>query len=85
MRTHGGAYEPHYHRQSDCRVIYDDDDEADNEDCHRDVLRHYLPDEGRTWHRHRRSDCSVQVYEEEDGPTTGVDGCIQIGPAVICP
>jgi hypothetical protein len=81
-RTHGGAYPRHYH-DDDCDIIYDDD-EDDYDDCHREVLRHYLPDYGRVWHRHRGSNCRVQIYEREEGPTPGYGGCIQVGPAVIC-
>jgi hypothetical protein len=84
LRTHGGSYPQHYHRQSDCAVILADD-EDDYDDCHHSVLRHFLPGYGKVWHRHRGSNCHVELYEHDSGPTPGHGGCIQIGPAVICP
>ena len=81
-RTHGGAYPRHYHDE-DCDVVYDDD-EDDYDDCHREVLRHYLSGYGKVWHRHRGSSCRVEIYEHEGGPTPGYGGCIQVGPAVLC-
>ena len=83
VRTHGGAYPPHYHDE-DCDVVYQDDDDDDYDDCHREVLRHYLSGYGKVWHRHRGSSCRVEIYEHEGGPTPGYGGCIQVGPAVIC-
>ena len=83
IRTHGGAYPEHYHSPGNCVVIYVDD-EADYDDCHHSVLRHFLPGYGKTWHRHVGPNCNVQIYEEESGPTPGVGGCIQIGPSTIC-
>ncbi len=84
LRTHGGAYPQHYHRQSDCAVISADDAD-DYDDCHHSVLRHFLPGYGKVWHRHRGSNCHVELYEHEGGPTPGYGGCFQIGPATICP
>jgi hypothetical protein len=81
-RTHGGAYPRHRHNEY-CDVEYDDDEE-DYDDCHREVLRHSLPGYGRVWHRHRGSNCRVEIYDREEGPTPGYGGCIQVGPAVIC-
>ncbi len=88
-RTHGGSYPEHRHdydASGDCEVIYrdDDDDDEDYDDCHHNVQRHYLSDYGRVWHRHRGSSCRVELYEREEGPTSGYGDCIQIGPAVIC-
>jgi hypothetical protein len=87
-RTHGGSYPEHRHDydgDGDCVTYYrDDDDDDDYDDCHREVLRHYLSDYGRVWHRHRGSRCRVELYEHEGGPTPGYGGCIQVGPAVIC-
>jgi hypothetical protein len=82
VRTHGGAYAPHFH-DDDCDVIYEED-EDDYDDCHREVLRHSISGYGKVWHRHRGSSCRVEIYEDDDGPTPGIGGCVQIGPSVIC-
>ena len=56
----------HHHRQSDCRVIYDEEEEE--EDCHSSPQSHRLQGYGRrpVLHRHRGSSCRVVILEEED-------------------
>ena len=80
VRTHGGSYPEHYHDQQTCgmMVVMDDDD-----DCHHNVIRHYVPGYGKTWHKHNAS-CQVVLYDYDQGPTTGHGGCIQVGPVTVC-
>jgi hypothetical protein len=80
VRNHSGSYPDHYHDQDNCMmlVIQDDDD-----DCHGNVLRHYLPGYGKIWHQHGYN-CEVEIYDYEGGPTTGHGGCIQVGPVTVC-
>ncbi len=65
IQTHGGAYPPHSHRPSDCRVILSRG--TGGGDCHADVRRHNVPAFGNVWHRHSSS-CNVITYEEHQGP-----------------
>lgn len=55
----------------------------DYDDCHHNVLRHYLPGYGKIWHQHGY-DCEVEIYDYEGGPTAGHGGCIQVGPVTVC-
>ena len=82
-RTHGGAYERHYHRDYDCATIYEDD-EDEYEDCHRDIQRHRVEGYGRVWHRHRGRNCRIEIYEEQDDDYEG-ENCVQLGPVQVCP
>ena len=83
-RTHGGAYQRHRHQGYDCLPVYEDDEEDEYDDCHRDVQRHRISGYGRVWHRHRGRNCRVEIYEEQEDDYEGQD-CVQFGPVQVCP
>lgn len=76
----------HRHRQSDCKVVLADPDDADDNlrDCHRDVRKHYLPEYGRSlYHRHVGERCGISVYNEYKDTQPGKP-CLRIGPLTLC-
>ena len=60
---YGGAVD-HHHRASDCRVLYDEEEEE--EDCHANPQAHRLPGYGNrpVLHRHRTSNCSAVILND---------------------
>jgi hypothetical protein len=61
----------HYHRGENCRTVIVQPDagggDDDEEDCHREVRRHYVPEFGeRVWHFHRGPNCRVVEVDRPD-------------------
>lgn len=77
-----GANVAHRHQGNNCATVLAGGGGGGG-DCHKDVRRHFVPGQGKVWHRHGPA-CGVQLYPAQGGPAPGIGGCIQIGPSVIC-
>ena len=54
----------HHHRQSNCAVVYDEEEEVE-EHCHANNQLHPIPGSSRAvLHRHRASDCRAIIVQE---------------------